>query len=140
MFDRSTLALIVIVGLVVLFVAVYTLWHILHFILCKKYDDLLFKQPIFNPSELGIYSVWPFSLTRSMGYILLLAAPNFFITKRRFKDITIDRSNIFFLVLFSRIFLFLIFMFALFFLFMVLWSISDMIFLDLDEPSQPLLP
>ena len=140
MFDRSTLALIVIVGLVVLFVAVYTLWHILHFILCKKYDDLLFKQPIFNPSELGIYSVWPFSLTRSMGYILLLAVPNFFITKRRFKDNTIDRSNIFFLILFSRIFLFLLFMFMLFALFIMAWVTFDMIFLELDDPGQPTVP
>jgi len=92
-------------GLLALTITLVTLLHILHFILCKKYDALLFKEPIFNQTELGVYSVWPFSLFRSTGYILLVGAPKFFVTKRRFKELTIERSNLFLLTFFCRLYL-----------------------------------
>lgn len=98
------------------------LWHILHFILSRKYDKILFKDPIFNQMELAIYSSWPLSLVRTMAYILLIAAPNFFITKRRFKEISIERSNVFLQVLLCRIFL-LSLLLSLLFLLVMLVSI-----------------
>ena len=100
MIESGTFFIIIFGGIVVLTVFYIVLWHILHFILCKKFDDQLFQEKYFNTNELGIYSVWPFSLVRSMGYILLVAAPNFYITKRRFKDIKIERSGIGLLQLF----------------------------------------
>jgi len=80
------------------------LWQLLHIILCKKYDELLFKEPYFRLTELSVYDAWPLSLFRSMGYIWLLAAPSL-AKKRRFKGVSIDYSNEFWLVQACRIFL-----------------------------------
>ena len=128
MIDSGTLFSIVFFGLLILTAFYIVLWHILHFILCKKYDDILFREPIFNRMELAIYNSWPLSLVRSMGYVLLLAAPNFYSAKRRFKGVTIDRSNIFLLTLFCRIFLIVLALIVLFILFIILWNIQTYIF------------
>ena len=79
--------------------------------------------------ELAIYNAWPLSLVRSMGYVLLLAA-NFYSTKRRFKGITIDRSNILLLTLFCKLFLIVLALVILFILFVILWNIQTYIFHD----------
>ena len=104
MIDGSTLFIIIFGGSVILTVAFLLLWHVLHFILCRKYDDLLFKEPYFRITELAVYNAWPLSLFRSMGYALLLGVPSL-ATKRRFKNVVLDRSNDYFLVLFCKFFL-----------------------------------
>ena len=104
MIDGGTLFIIIFGGSVILTVTFIVLWHMLHFILCKKYDDLLFREPYFRVTELAVYSAWPLSLFRSMGYILLLSVPSL-ATKRRFKNVALDRSNEFFLVIFCKLFL-----------------------------------
>ncbi len=114
MIDSGTLFVILFVGGLLLAFSMVVLLHILHFILPKKYDALLFKEPIFNKTELTILRIWPYSLIRTTGYILLLTVPNFYITKKRFKDITIDRSNVFLLTLFSRLYLFIAILTVLF--------------------------
>lgn len=130
MIDGGTLFAIVFVGSTLLTAFFLVYWHILHFILCKKYDALLFKEPIFNPMELAIYSSWPLSLVRSMAYVLLIAAPDFFITKRRFKELAIDRSSMFLLTFFSKIFLLIVLLDILFVMFIILWSIETYLFYD----------
>lgn len=104
MIDSSTLFIIIFGGSVILTVAFLFLWHVLHFILCKKYDDLLFREPYFRVTEIAVYNAWPLSLFRSMGYALLLGMPSL-ATKRRFKNVVLDRSNEYFLVLFCKLFL-----------------------------------
>ncbi len=104
MIDGGTLFIIIFGGSVMLTVAFIVMWHILHFILCKKYDDLLFREPYFRVTELAVYSSWPLSLFRSMGYILLLSVPSL-ATKRRFKNVALDHSNDYFLVLLCKLFL-----------------------------------
>jgi len=104
MIDGGTLFIIIFGGSVILTVTFIVLWHILHFILCKKYDDLLFREPYFRLTELAVYGSWPLSLFRSMGYILLLGVPSL-ATKRRFKNVVIDHSKEYLLVLFCKLFL-----------------------------------
>lgn len=94
-------------GALAIAITIILLWHILHIILCKKYDELLFKQPYFRPTELAVYSSWPMSLFRSMSYILLIGTPSL-ATKRRFKGVRLELSDSFFLVLICRTFLFLV--------------------------------
>lgn len=62
-------------------IAAYSLWAVLHNILCKKLDPILFKEPYFQKSELVNYLCWPLSSLRSMNYITLIAAPS--IAKRK---------------------------------------------------------
>lgn len=115
-------------GFVISGLVLIVLWHILHFILCNKFDELLFKEPIFNQMELAIYSSWPLSLVRSMGYILLIGAPGFFITKKRFKDVSITLSNSYILILLSRVLLFDIIVCFLFLLVMLVAVIEPEMF------------
>ena len=109
-------------GAVAIALTTVVLWHILHVLLCKKYDELLFKQPYFRVTELAVYSSWPLSLFRSMSYILLLGAPSLAKIKR-FKGVTLDHSNDFFLVVTCRIFLSLVGLGVIFVLIMMIWSI-----------------
>lgn len=124
MIDGGTLFVIVFGGMVILPLITIFLWHILHFILCKKYDDLLFRQPYFRITELAVYSAWPLSLFRSMGYVLLLGVPSL-ATKRRFKNVVLDLSNDFFLVLVCKTFLIILVMSLLFVLAMIIMGIAS---------------
>lgn len=104
MMDEGTLFIIIFGGSVILTFTFIVIWHVLHIMLCKKYDDLLFRKPYFRKTELEVYSSWPLGLFRSMGYILLLAVPSI-ATKRRFKNVVLDRSNVHYLVLLCKLFL-----------------------------------
>lgn len=97
------------------------LWHILHIILCKKYDAILFKQPYFRITELAVCRSWPLSLYRSMGYILLIGVPKL-TKKRRFKGVTLDDSNGFLLVFVCKMFLLLVVLGLLFILIFIVWG------------------
>lgn len=124
MIDSGTFFVVLFFGVVLLTFSIVVFLHILHFILTKKYDAVLFKEPIFNKTELIIMRIWPYSLMRTLGYILLLAlSKNSRVAKKRFKGVEIDRSNVFLLTLFSRVFLFMLVLTLLFFLIMILWAI-----------------
>lgn len=75
--------LLVISSIAIFILIVY--WNILHLFLTRKYDPILFRAPYFNSSELGVYSVWPFSLVKTTGYILLITNAPF--AKKRFKGL-----------------------------------------------------
>lgn len=122
MLDKEDFFVIFFGGFLISTAFFIVLWHILHFILCRKYDEILFKEPTFNQAELAIYNSWPLSLVRSMAYILLIASPDFFITKRRFKEVSIERSNISLQVLSCKIFLSSLLL-SLFFLLIILVSV-----------------
>jgi hypothetical protein len=124
MIDNGTLFVIVFGGMVILPIIMIVLWHILHFILCKKYDELLFREPYFRLTELAVYSTWPLSLFRSMGYVLLLGAPSL-ATKRRFKNVVLDLSEELFLVLACKIFLLILVLSLLFVLAMIIMGIAS---------------
>jgi hypothetical protein len=124
MIDGGTLFVIVFGGMVILPFIMIVLWHMLHFILCKKYDDLLFREPYFRITELAVYSAWPLSLFRSMGYVLLLGAPSL-ATKRRFKNVVLDLSEEFFLVLACKILLLILVLSLLFVLAMIVMGIAS---------------
>ena len=108
-------------GAVALALTIVLMWHILHIILCKKYDEILFREPYFRITELTVYSSWPLSLFRSMGYILLLAAPSL-ATKRRFKGVVLDLDKDYFLVFLCKAFLWLVGVSLLFVLIIIVWG------------------
>ncbi|MBU3068580.1 hypothetical protein KOI40_02050 [Aestuariicella sp. G3-2] len=60
----------------------------LHISLCKRLDPLLFKEPYFQQSELGIYNSWPLSIIRSTSYMLLITWPK--LVKKRFNKLNTD--------------------------------------------------
>ena len=96
--------LIVFLGNVFISFALLLLWHILHYILCAKYDDVLFKEPYFRSTELVVYKTWPMSLFRTMGYIVYLAMPMFAI-KKRFKGVKPDTKQSMWLVAVCKFFI-----------------------------------
>lgn len=81
---------IVMLGLVLISIAavvicvVYSLWLVLHRVLTKRLDPILFREPYFQRSELANYLVFPLSALRSFAYIYLIAAPHW-AKKKRFK-------------------------------------------------------
>ncbi len=123
MIDPGILFAVIFLGALISTFSFIVYWHILHYFLCKEYDDLLFKEPIFNQTELAVYSAWPLSLVRSMGYALLVAMPRFYITKKRFKNLEIDRTNNYLLTLFCKGFLILCALDILFVLAMIIMGI-----------------
>lgn len=64
--------------------ALFVYWNVLYWMLKKKYDPLLFKEPFFNKNEIEVFSVWPFSLVKATAYILLIA--NYSVARKRFKN------------------------------------------------------
>jgi len=125
MINNTNIFLILFVGSIV-FTSV-VLWLILHPILCKKYDKILFREPYFRLNfgltELAVYRSWPLSLFRSMGYILLLGIPTL-AKKRRFKGVSIDTTNETFLMITCKIFLVLGSLGILFVLILIIWGLS----------------
>lgn len=65
-------------------ITVYPLWFVLHKILSKRLDSILFKEPYFKRSELSNYLVFPLSSLKSLAYIYLIAIPAW-AKKKRFK-------------------------------------------------------
>ncbi len=122
MTSDSAIFLIVFGGVVVMTISIIILWHILHIVLCKKYDKILFKQPYFRETELGVYSAWPLSLMRSMGFIGLLGMPGLF-KKRRFQGIELDLSGELFLVILSKLFFIIFGLDLLLFLVMIVLAV-----------------
>lgn len=64
----------------------YPLWAVLHQILPKKLDRLLFRKPYFKETELINYQFFPMSLIKSINYIYLIAFPRW-AKRRRFKSL-----------------------------------------------------
>ena len=129
MIDGGTFFVIIFGGIVIASLIIIILWHALHYVLCKKYDALLFREPYFRLTELIVYSSWPLSLFRSMGYIVLLGVPSL-AKRRRFKCVTLDSSNEYFLVLLCRIFIVVGVLGILFLLTMFTWAGVSYIFYD----------
>ena len=123
MFNSETAFLIVFGGLCLTALTIVLLWHILHFILCRKFDAILFRQPYFRITELAVYSSWPLSLFRSMGYILLLGVPSI-AKNRRFKGVELNTSGQFALVLACRVFLISVIFGVLFLLVTIIWGFT----------------
>ena len=123
MINSDNIFLVLFFGSVVLAFTTVVLWHILHLVLCKKYDKILFREPYFRLTELTVYRSWPLSLFRSMGYILLLGIPTL-AKKRRFKGVSIDTTNETFLIITCKIFLTLGSLSILFVLFLIIWGLS----------------
>lgn len=83
--DTVFLIFIVIMAIGLLIaLTLYPLWIVLHQILPKRLDAILFKEPYFQKSELVNYQCWPLSYLKSMNYIYLIAAPSL-AKKKRFK-------------------------------------------------------
>lgn len=83
MHDTDTISLVfLIIAVIILSASIigYPLWMVIHHILCKKLDSILFREPYFQKSEPVNYLCWPLSCIRSLNYIGLLAAPR--ISKR----------------------------------------------------------
>lgn len=64
----------------------YPLWAILHKILPKKLDKILFRKPYFKEAELYNYQFFPLSLVKSINYIYLIAFPRW-AKRKRFKGL-----------------------------------------------------
>jgi len=59
---------------------------IMHNILYRKLDSILFRDPFFSSAELALYSAWPLSLVKSAQYMFLITYPNF-LKRKRFKGL-----------------------------------------------------
>ncbi len=112
-----------------------SIWIVMHFILCRKFDAELFRSPYFRETELYLYDSWPLSLFKSMGYMLLLAFPRA-LKKRRFHDVVLEKtlSNQI-LAIISRLFMVLM-MISLAILLMVLVSGTVDIFAQVYQDWQ----
>lgn len=63
------------------------LWIVLHNILYRKFDHILFIRPYFTQTELSLYAAWPLGLLRSMMYMTLILFPDH-ARKKRFKELS----------------------------------------------------
>lgn len=48
---------------------------VLHNTLIRRLDPVLFKEPYFHKKELNTYVVWPLTMLKTVGYILLVTFP-----------------------------------------------------------------
>ncbi|MGD8177439.1 hypothetical protein [Marinimicrobium sp. ARAG 43.8] len=48
---------------------------VLHNTLISRLDPILFKEPYFHKKELNTYVVWPLTILKTVGYILLVTSP-----------------------------------------------------------------
>lgn len=64
----------------------YPLWAVLHRILCRQLDPMLFRKPFFQETELESYQAFPLSLLKSINYIYLIAYPTL-ARRKRFRDL-----------------------------------------------------
>ena len=88
------------IGHFVLFAVAYgtpsmlILIHVLHLILPKKFDAIWFNEKFFSDAELAIYSSYPLSLVRTLGYSATICLP--FLMKKHFSDLNPTKEiNIF---------------------------------------------
>jgi len=60
---------------------------VMHNILYKQLDPLLFKEPWFNSAQLIMFKSWPLSFIKSVIYMFLIAYPNYIRKKKRFNQL-----------------------------------------------------
>jgi len=100
------------IGHLILFTMVYgtpvmlILLHVLHVILPQKFDEIWFNQKYFSEAELAIYSSYPLSLVRTLGYSAAICLP--FLMKKRFIDLSPAEETKIFIKLLAYIFLLLV--------------------------------
>ena len=97
----------VILGLILVFVLIIYI-NIASPFFTKRFDPLLFNTRWFTVSELGIYTVWPFSLMRTFIYMGLIAAPWYVLKTKRFKGFDLKLNVSTPLKITSALFVFLI--------------------------------
>ncbi len=95
-------------GLILVFVLVVYMSAISP-LFAKRLDPVLFNTRWFTISELGIYTVWPFSLMKILYYVLFITFPKFS-RRKRFKDIPTDLDISLNMVVLSQICLILYFL------------------------------
>lgn len=76
----SSFSLSLVVGLLILIP--------LHISLCRRFDPLLFKSPFFKERELSLLAAWPFSIIKSMSYMLLIIAPG--LVKKKYHNVNVE--------------------------------------------------
>jgi len=91
--------------------AMLILLHVLHLILPKKFDTIWFNQTHFTEAELAIYSSYPLSLVKTLGYSAAICLP--FLMKKRFTNLRPAEEVSIFIKLLSYIFLLLVFLILL---------------------------
>ncbi len=96
------ISITVVLGLFLMAVIIILI-NILHLILPRKLDPLLFNERWFSVGELGFYSTWPLSLMRTGIYMTLVSFPNY-VKNRRFKGLDINIPVTKPLVIFSMIY------------------------------------
>ncbi|ROQ21186.1 hypothetical protein EDC38_1809 [Marinimicrobium koreense] len=48
---------------------------VLHNMLITRLDPLLFQEPYFHRKELTVLTIWPFTVVKTMGYMMLVVVP-----------------------------------------------------------------
>ena len=99
----------VFLGLILVFVLIVYL-NVASPFFTKRFDPVLFNTRWFTISELGIYTVWPFSLMRVFIYMALIAVPWYVLKTRRFKGFDLELSVSTPLKIVSTLFVFLTFL------------------------------
>lgn len=60
---------------------------IMHTVLTRRLDPLLFKEPWFNATQLVTFQSWPLSFIKTVIYMFLIAYPNYIRKKKRFNGL-----------------------------------------------------
>jgi len=61
---------------------------VMHNILYRRLDPILFKEPWFNPQQLVMFNAWPLSFFKTINYLFLLTYPNYARKRnKKFKDL-----------------------------------------------------
>lgn len=71
----QTVGFYLIFPILVLTPAVIVVGLILHSTLIARLDPVLFKAPYFHEKELKSLMVWPLTMVKTLGYMMLIACP-----------------------------------------------------------------
>ncbi len=60
---------------------------IMHNLLYRRLDPILFQSPWFNEQQLVMFSAWPLSFIKTVIYMFLIAYPDYIRKKKRFNKL-----------------------------------------------------
>jgi len=71
----AILGAVLFVSTFVLAIVILIYLLVMHKILCRLLDPILFREPWFNATQLAMFDSWPLSFIKSMQYMFLIGFP-----------------------------------------------------------------